>query len=77
MLCEIRPNFPWAGKGGGKTIHERSSEEQLHPLAAPSDHKDPYVGADRTLGRCFPYKSSMAGRSQGRETQGSPKDNAL
>ena len=75
--CELRPNFPWAGKGGGKTIHERSSEEGLHPLAAPPDHKGPYAGAYRTLGRCFPHNTSIAWKSQGRETQGSPKDNAL
>ena len=73
----LTPNFPWAGKGGGKTIHERSSEEGPHSLAAPSDHKDPYAGAYRTLGRCFPHKTSMVWRSQGRETQGSPKDKVI
>ena len=77
MLCELRPNFPWAGKDGGKMIHERSSEEGIHSLAAPSDHKDPYAGADQTLGRWFPHNTSIAWRSQGRETQRSPEDNAL
>ena len=77
MLCELRPNFPRAGKDGGKTIHERSSGAGLHPLAAPSDHKDPYAGADRTLGKWFPHNTSITRRSQGRETQGSSKDNAL
>ena len=77
MLCELRPNFPQAGKGRGKTIHEPLREAELHPLAAPSGHKDPYAGADRTLGRWFPHNTNMTWSRQGRETQGSPKDNAL
>ena len=76
MLCELRPNLPRAGKGGGKTIHERSGYQSLHQ-AAPSAHKDPYAGADRTLGRWFPYNTGIPQRSRGRETQGSPKDNVL
>ena len=49
----------------------------VHPLAAPSDRKGPYAGADQTLGKWFPHNTSIAWRSQGRETQGSPKDDAL